>query len=1342
MGTILSPGDLAIVGVNADDPDAFNFVLLTDIEAGTEIFFTDNGVFADGTFRANEGILQYTAPTALAAGTVIGYTDINADFTETDAGFALSTGGDQVIAYQGDVTNPTFIYAVQTNSTQFQSTATSSNTSALPTGLVAGETAVAVGSGSGDGSEFNNSTYNQAVTSGTQAELLVAIGDANNWNGDNSRIAALADGPFTVGAAPLVINEVLVSTTGSDVEFIEIFGEPGTSLTGLSVLNVEASDSGNGVGGIDNRFDLPSDAVIGDNGFYLIGNSLVAGALGVTPNAEIPANFFENSSSTIALVETATITGTSVSGNETVIDAVALQDNTGGTFFYGAPVLGPDGTFYPSAVTRTPDGGAFQLIDAFSPAGANTTPTAGTVAVQPPLINEVYASHTGTDDTEFIELFGAPGTSLEGLSLIVVEGDSGPSIGAIDFQVDFTAADVLGDNGFFLIGNPTGLLANYGVTPNLDIDTNSLENSSFTIALVETSSISGTSVTGGEVVVDTVALTDGGDGDTFFFEAPVVGPDGTFFPAGARRVEDGVDTDTVADWVISDFNLGPANTPTAGTGTEPPPPTEVTKISAIQGSGPVSPLVGSTVTIEAVVVGDFQDGAAGTNGDFNGFFVQEEDTDADSDAATSEGLFIFDGNNPAVDVKVGDLVRVTGTVSEFFGETQFSNVTVEIVDNVDNSGLVTPAIITFPIASTITNSDGALIADLEAYEGMLVTIPQELTVADLFTLGRFGDIGLYADGRLETYTQNNAPSVAGFQAYQDLAVRNTVILDDGSTIQNPATIPFEVTSAPGDVVGQLDANDQLRTGDTITDLTGVVRFSRGSGGSGDEIYRINPTETPAFENTNPRPTEAPDVGGDIKVAAFNVLNFFTTLDTGIDNAGPNQNQEPRGADSATEFDRQLQKLLAAFTEIEADIFGLIELENEFGDQNGDGEFAIGFLVDALNDTIAGANYQYVDPGQGFIDTGDAISVGLIYNANTVNIAAGTNVAILSDALLPGLGVDPGVPVFDGAGTSRAPLAVTFEEVATGEDFTVVVNHFKSKGSPGPAGAGDQDQGDGAAASNQTRLNAAIALDAWLDNDPTGSNDDDVLIIGDLNAYAMEDPIQYLLGQGYEDQVKRFLETGDFEYSFGFPLDLGTSPQVQAFGALDYALATGSLAAQITGAAEWHINADEASVFDYNTEFKPAALVESLFGANPFRSSDHDPIIIGLDLKPSFNIINGTAGRDILTGTEQNDIITGFQGRDRITTGAGNDVIVFTSLLDAGDIITDFEVGADLIDLTELVASLGVSSDDAFDGGYVGFRGGQGATLITIDIDGTAGPGRARNLALVQGVELTATDILV
>ena len=320
-----------------------------------------------------------------------------------------------------------------------------------------------------------------------------------------------------------------------------------------------------------------------------------------------------------------------------------------------------------------------------------------------------------------------------------------------------------------------------------------------------------------------------------------------------------------------------------------------------------------------------------------------------------------------------------------------------------------------------------------------------------------------------------------------------------------------------------------------------------------------------------------------------------------------------------EFNRQLDKLVSALSEADADIFGLVEIENEFPGfvdaTNLGGQTAVERLISELNLANPSADYKFAAPSNGdtFGDSGDAISVGLIYNAATVKLAEGTTVEVLRDADLAALGVDPGVPVFDGSSTNRAPIAATFTELSTGESFSVAVNHFKSKGSPGTAGDGDIDIGDGVGAANQTRLNASIALDAWLKTDPTGSGDPDYMIIGDLNAYAQEDPIQYLLNEGYVNLAPRFLEDGEFEYSFGFPVSLSDSPATQSYGALDYALASPTLVDQITGAEEWHINADEAIIFDYNLEFKPQGQADDFFAADPFRSSDHDPMLVGLSL---------------------------------------------------------------------------------------------------------------------------------
>jgi hypothetical protein len=193
----------------------------------------------------------------------------------------------------------------------------------------------------------------------------------------------------------------------------------------------------------------------------------------------------------------------------------------------------------------------------------------------PVLLNEALVSHTGadaTENTEYVELFGVPGTSLAGLSVVSVEGD-GAAAGTIDRRVDFPAGAHLGGNGFYLVGNPTGLASHYQVVPDLAWGNASLENGSQTLALVSTAGLgdAGTVVTGSETVHDSVGLTDAGPADQWFWTAPVVGPDDGFLPGGVRRVTDGVDNDLPRDWVFADDQLGPTNTPTPATPYNAPP---------------------------------------------------------------------------------------------------------------------------------------------------------------------------------------------------------------------------------------------------------------------------------------------------------------------------------------------------------------------------------------------------------------------------------------------------------------------------------------------------------------------------------------------------------------------------------------------------------------------------------------------------------------------------------------------------------------------------------------------------------------------------------------------------
>ncbi len=591
---------------------------------------------------------------------------------------------------------------------------------------------------------------------------------------------------------------------------------------------------------------------------------------------------------------------------------------------------------------------------------------------------------------------------------------------------------------------------------------------------------------------------------------------------------------------------------------------DATRIHAVQGSGAASPLVGRVVTVQGVVVGDFQRGDGdlpfGTN--LGGYAVQEEDADADDDPLTSEGIYVFDSNT---DVAVGDLVRVTGRVTEFYGLTEISSVTSVIVcaSGVD---LPTAARILLPVAS---------VKDLEAYEGMLVRFSQALVISEYYDFDRYGEIVLSAppSGAERQFqpTSRLDPDDPAVAEAIDLAQRSRIVLDDGRSHQNPDParhpngLPFSMTN-------------RFRGGDKLVNVTGVLDYSFGH-------YRVQPTVGATYVPVNPRPG-VPRVGGDLRVGAFNVLNYFTRFGRAC---GPKGTTECRGADDAAELGRQRAKIVAAIGRLDAHVVALLEVENDAD------EAALADLVAGLNDALGAGTYAYVSTG-GPIGH-DAIRVGLIYQAEHVS-PVGAPAVLDAPAFVN--------PRNAGVGRNRPALAQTFMQLGSGATFTVVANHLKSKGSE--CGAGDDDPVQGNC--NLTRTLAAKALMAWLATDPTASGDPDFLLLGDYNSYAREDPIRALAAgvdgvPGTADDVTDLLAAFVGEDAYTFVFD-------GQFGYLDYAFATPSLLAQVTGAAAWHINADEPDLIDYDLDFKTPGL-QALYAPDPYRSSDHDPVLVGLSL---------------------------------------------------------------------------------------------------------------------------------
>jgi len=610
-----------------------------------------------------------------------------------------------------------------------------------------------------------------------------------------------------------------------------------------------------------------------------------------------------------------------------------------------------------------------------------------------------------------------------------------------------------------------------------------------------------------------------------------------------------LDNNDGTNWctAVTPFGDGDRGTPGAANDCGAPPPfgacaDPATFIHDVQGPGLVSPIDGTQgVIIEGVVVGDFQDTSTG----LSGFFLQEEDFDADSDPLTSEGVFVLDnGFGPAV--AEGDVVRVQGSVDEFFGLTRLDTVINLAVCSSGASVSLTD--ITLPVAAVL---------DFEHTEGMLVRFPGTLYASGNFNQGRFGEVDLSVGAVLDNPTNVVAPGGPA-QALSDLNNRSRIQLDDGSNEQNPLPLP-----------PYIGAGGTLRTGDTVEDVTGVLSFSFSA-------YELHPVAPAIFTRVNTRATP-PIVGGAVRVASFNVLNYFTTLDNAGPICGPSSSLGCRGADNALEFMQQRDKLITAITTLDAHVVGVIEIENHATD------IPIDDLVAGLN-AVSGAG-TYVHLAAGPIGT-DAIRVGLIYQPASVTPVG--PFAVLDSSVDPSFLDNKNRPV----------LAQSFSENTNGVVFTVAVNHLKSKGS-NCNDVGDPDIGDGQGNCSGVRTDAATALVGWLATDPTGSGSDDFLIIGDLNAYSQEDPVTTIEAAGYSDLIETWVGTGfaSGAYSFNF---------LSESGSLDHALATPTMAANVTGAAIWHINADEPRALDYNDFNQPA-----LYNPDEFRSSDHDPLLVGL-----------------------------------------------------------------------------------------------------------------------------------
>ncbi|SBN61336.1 Predicted extracellular nuclease [Curtobacterium sp. 9128] len=739
-------------------------------------------------------------------------------------------------------------------------------------------------------------------------------------------------------------------------------------------------------------------------------------------------------------------------------------------------------------------------------------------------------------------------------------------------------------NGTFLV-----TMAGNGATgaelPAAD-DTATLNTSGTTGTLVLSDQSQALTLPTGAIAAGTAGVVDLlGYGASNTFEGHVRTVDGgNTVPNGLVRQGTVDSDDNAADFSVT-TTLTPTNaagetaptTPTDPTEptepTDPGAPAEAVTIAQLQGTTDTSPYVGKTVVTKGVVT------AVYATGGFNGYTVQTPGTGGAIDLGThtaSDGVFVF-SSATASRVAAGDYVELTGSVSEYYGLTEL---------NVAASGM-TKLTETVPAPQAATVAFPSSDAQRESLESMLVAPQGDYTVADNYTTNQYGEIVL-ASGtkRLIQPTEVARPGSAAAKAVEaDNAARKVTLDDGGSTnflTQANKSIPVSwLTQGP------------VTVGAAATFTKPVVLDYR------NDSWKFQPTSpiTGATAKTdlpatfsNVRTAKPQDVGGDLKLAGFNVLNYFPTTgdqltgcsyytDRDGDPVTVNSGCDARGAAEQEDFERQQVKIVKAINGLGADVVSLEEIENsaEFGQ---DRDAAVATLVGALNAATGADTWACVKSPKTLPASEDVIRLALIYKKDRV--APTGESTILID------------PAFTNA---RQPVADAFRPVGgtADDEFLVIANHFKSKGS----GTGENaDQGDGQGASNADRVKQATALAAFSTKMQTQYGTDKVFMLGDFNAYSQEDPMVVLDDAGYTD-LGPALDSAEWSYVYS-----GLS------GSLDHVLASPAALATVTGVDIWNINSVESVALEYSRYNYNAT---NLYTDDVYRASDHDPILVGFDL---------------------------------------------------------------------------------------------------------------------------------
>ena len=633
----------------------------------------------------------------------------------------------------------------------------------------------------------------------------------------------------------------------------------------------------------------------------------------------------------------------------------------------------------------------------------------------------------------------------------------------------------------------------------------------------------------------------------------------TPFPAGTFTTEGGGDVVEVPEEPAVELGICGA---------------DATLISAIQGSESSSAEVGNNVIIEAIVTGT----RAG------GFFVQEEASDYDADDATSEGLFV----EGSVDVETGNLVRFYGEVEENYGMTTLAMDSDVAALDCGTADAVAAVELSMPYE-----------LDLETVEGMVVSVT-DATVTSTNNLWRFGEI-VVSDTVKRQPSDVAAPLSEAYTAAEEASETSLLTIEDNSSSQYPDALNYFPT---------FSYVNAIRIGDSVS-AAGPLNYSFGT-------YRINPSDV--IEVTSSREANPVVTEGNLSIATFNVLNYFNgEVDANGDVTF--DYDENRGADDEVAFELQQGRIVEAIVNLNADVVGLMEIENDgFGEDS-----AIQSLVNAINAELGETEqYSFIATSDGSEIGTDAITVGLLYKATVVTPENDAMVVAM-----PEQQIDE-----DSLARMRPSLLQSFVHTESSKSFLVAVNHFKSKGSQCAEDVAEAPseittiQGS----CNALRVSAAITLGNALSDE---SLPERKVILGDLNAYSAEDPVAVLTDYTPESRgytITTAVNTGmdegssvDVESSFGYH-NLAEEFDAEGFsywfygteqvGSLDHVLASEAMLADAIDGAHWNINSVEAYQLQYDQALRyyPDEDGYAFTDVGPFRSSDHDPFIATFDLQ--------------------------------------------------------------------------------------------------------------------------------